>query len=139
IMRPAVFESEHSPIARVLAVMQERASYLVMLVDEFGTTSGLVTLEDIMEEVVGTLRSEHGEEPGGDVSVNGRHSPTGPMEVEGSRLLVDLSNELDVDLTQVDANTVAGLVLYYTRRFPTPGEVVDHEGCRFTVLEVDER
>ncbi|MPZ99419.1 MAG: DUF21 domain-containing protein [Dehalococcoidia bacterium] len=139
IMRPAVFESEHSPIARVLAVMQERASYLVLLVDEFGTTSGLVTLEDIMEEVVGTLRSESME--GGAEAVSGKRAARDGrrLEVEGSRLLVDLSLELDVDVTQVDANTVAGLVLYYTRRFPEPGESVDHKGCRFTVLEADER
>ncbi|MEX2373324.1 MAG: hemolysin family protein [Dehalococcoidia bacterium] len=134
VMRPVQYESEHATIARVLDVMQEHASYLVMLVDEFGVTSGLVTLEDIMEEVVGELRSETGAE-----EVDEPPSADGPRTVEGSMLLVDLSNDLAVDLTDVDANTVAGLILFHLQRFPEPGETVEHEGVRFTVLERDER
>lgn len=133
-MRSVDYESEHATIARVLELMQQRASYLVMLVDEFGVTSGLVTLEDIMEEVVGELRSESGDEP--------EEAPVvedGPMTVEGSTLLVDLSNDMGVDLTNVEANTVAGLVLFHLQRFPEPGEVVTYQGVRFTVLARDER
>jgi putative hemolysin len=134
MMRPVEYESEHATIARVLDIMQEHASYLVMLVDEFGVTSGLVTLEDIIEEVVGELRSETGlEEEEPPVSGIGRES------VEGSTLLVDLSNDLGVDLTEVDANTVAGLILFELQRFPEIGESVTREGVRFTVLERDER
>ncbi len=133
-MRPVHYESEHATIARVLEVMKAHASYLVMLVDEFGVTSGLVTLEDIIEEVVGELRSESGDEDEeAHVSVDGRET------VEGSHLLVDLSNELGVDLTDVEANTVAGLILFHFQRFPEIGESVVHEGVRFTVLERDER
>lgn len=134
IMRPVTFESEHSSIAHVLQLMQQHGSYLVMLVDEFGTTSGLVTLEDIAEEVLGNLRSESGDEPHGALA-----TPGGRVEVEGSRLLVDLSYELGAEFTNVEANTVAGLVLSYTHRFPAKGESVDHAGYRFTVLDVDER
>lgn len=134
VMRPVQYESEHATIARVLEVMQANASYLVMLVDEFGVTSGLVTLEDIIEEVVGELRSESGEEE------EERHlSMDGRETVEGSHLLVDLSNELGVDLTDVEANTVAGLILFQLQRFPEIGEAITHEGIRFTVLERDER
>jgi putative hemolysin len=135
IMRAVVFESEHSSIAHVLELMRARATHLVMLVDEYGSTSGLVTIEDIVEEVVGSLPSESGDEP--------EQEPVpeagGRFEVEGSRLLVDLSNELGTDLTDVEANTVAGLVLAYTHRFPVAGEHIDHAGYRFSVLEVDER
>jgi putative hemolysin len=133
-MRSVHYESEHATIARVLEVMQQHASYLVMLVDEFGVTSGLVTLEDIMEEVVGELRSESGDEPEETPVVEG-----GPTTVEGSTLLVDLSNDMGVDLTDVEANTVAGLILFHLQRFPEPGEVVTHQGVRFTVLARDER
>ena len=134
VMRPVFYESEHATIARVLDIMQEHATYLVMLVDEFGVTSGLVTLEDIMEEVVGELRSETGAEP-----EDARISGVGRETVEGSTLLVDLSNDLGVDLTEVDANTVAGLILFDLQRFPEIGEAVVHEGIRFTVLDRDER
>jgi CBS domain containing-hemolysin-like protein len=133
-MRPVHYESEHATIARVLDIMQQHASYLVMLVDEFGVTSGLVTLEDIMEEVVGELRSESGDEPEEQPVVDGA-----PNTVEGSTLLVDLSHDLGVDLTDVEANTVAGLILFHLQRFPEPREVVTHRGVRFTVLERDER
>jgi len=115
--------------------MRNRGAYLVMLVDEFGVTSGLVTLEDIMEEVVGRIRSESGEEPSG--LEEGRR--TGRLILDGSTLLVDLSNELDVDLTDVDANTVAGLILHHMRHFPDRGEYIDLYGFRFTVLAMDQR
>ncbi|GMU41501.1 MAG: membrane protein [Chloroflexota bacterium] len=133
-MRLVHFESEHASIARVLELMQQHATYLVMLVDEFGVTSGMVTLEDILEEVVGELRSESGfeapEEP-----VTGE----GVRIIEGTTQLVDLSDDLGVDLTDVDANTVAGLMLAELRRFPEIGEYVDRAGFRFTVMDADER
>ena len=134
VMRPVFYESEHATIARVLDVMQEHATYLVMLVDEFGVTSGLVTLEDIIEEVVGELRSETGTDED-----EARISGVGRETVEGSTLLVDLSNDLGIDLTDVDANTVAGLILFELQRFPEIGETVLHRGIRFTVLDRDER
>jgi putative hemolysin len=107
-----------------------------MLVDEHGATSGLVTLEDIMEEVVGRLASESGEEPETPLVRLGR---TGRVELEGNTLLVDASTVVGVDLTDIDANTVAGLILAHTRRFPAAGEHIDHAGLRFTVVEMDQR
>jgi putative hemolysin len=136
IMRPAIFESEHAPIARVLELMRDRGRYVVMLVDEHGATSGLVTLEDIMEEVVGRLQSESGEELEAPPQRLGR---TGRIELEGNALLVDVSSQVGLDLTDIEANTVAGLVLAQTRRFPETGEQIDHAGLRFTVLEMDGR
>lgn len=136
LMRTVTFESEHASIARVLEVMQEHATYLVMLVDEFGVTSGLVTLEDIMEEVVGELRSESGAEVPRD---GASRRDDGATIVEGAHLLVDLSNDLGADFTNIEANTVAGLVLAYLRHFPQAGEHAEHAGYRFTVLEADDR
>jgi len=136
LMRTVTFESEHASIARVLEVMQEHATYLVMLVDEFGVTSGLVTLEDIMEEVVGELRSESGAEVPRDGATQ---REDGATIVEGAHLLVDLSNDLGADFTNIEANTVAGLVLAYLRHFPQAGEHAEHAGYRFTVLEADDR
>ena len=134
LMRTVPFESEHASIARVLDVMQASASYMVMLVDEFGATSGLVTIEDIMEEVLGELRSESGfeaEEP--EVTAEGHNV------VEGAMLLADLESDLDMEFDEIEANTVAGLVLALLRRFPVVGEFVDYQGYRFTVVAADER
>ena len=134
VMRAVLFESEHASVARVLGVMQEHAAYLVMLVDEFGVTSGLITLEDILEEVVGDLRSESGFE-----DVEPPVTGDRPWVVDGGMLLVDLSNDLDVDFTEIEGNTVAGLLLAELKRFPVTGEAVDYRGYRFTVVESDDR
>ena len=86
IMRTVLFESELAPIANVLDLMRSHGSYLVMLVDEFGSTSGLVTLEDIMEEVVGHMRSESGAE----IPRVTEEKKTGRFFVDGNTLLVDI-------------------------------------------------
>lgn len=134
LMRTVPFESEHASIARVLDVMQASASYMVMLVDEFGATSGLVTIEDIMEEVLGELRSESGFEAEETVV-----TPEGHNVVDGAMLLADLEGDLDIEFEAIEANTVAGLILALLRRFPAVGEFVDYNGYRFTVVAADER
>lgn len=134
LMRTVPFESEHASIARVLDVMQASASYMVMLVDEFGATSGLVTIEDIMEEVLGELRSESGFEAE-EITVTAE----GRNVVDGAMLLADLESDLDLDFEEIEANTVAGLVLALLRRFPAVGEYVNYLGYRFTVRTADER
>lgn len=134
LMRTVPFESEHASIARVLDVMQASASYMVMLVDEFGATSGLVTIEDIMEEVLGELRSESGfEEEEPPVVAEGHNV------VDGAMLLADLEDDLDLEFEEIEANTVAGLILAILRRFPAVGEYADYHGYRFTVVAADER
>ncbi len=134
VMRPAVFESELTSIARVLEQMKRHASYMIILVDEFGATAGLVTLEDILEELVGELQSESGDEPGApDIHI------AGYRVVEGVRSLADLGDELSADFTHPEAETVGGLVLTHLRHFPKPGETVDYGGYRFTVNDADER
>ena len=134
LMRPVQFESEHASIARVLDIMQEHAAYLVMLVDEFGVTSGLITLEDIVEEVIGDLLSESGTE-----AAEPQITADRPWVVDGGMLLVDLSNDLEVDFTEIEGNTVAGLILAELKRFPEPDEAVVYRGYRFTVVEADDR
>ena len=134
LMREPLFESERAPVARVLASMQESGSHLVVLVDEFGATSGIVTLEDILEEVVGEIRSESGPQRG-DVAVR----VGGRLYVEGQRGLGDLGQALGADLEHAEAESVGGLMLAYLRHMPRRGEVVSHGGYRFTVMAADAR
>jgi putative hemolysin len=134
MMREPVFESELASIAHVLERMKEEATYMTILVDEFGATAGLVTLEDVMEVMVGEIPSESGQEPGTeDVQIGQR------LLVEGVRLLSELGEELGAHLEHPEAETAGGLVLAYLRHFPQVGEVVDHGGYRFTVMAADER
>ncbi len=134
VMREAVFESERASVQRVLTQMQTTGHHLMLLIDEFGATSGLVTLEDILELVVGNIRSETraGSEP---VPVR----IAGEEFVEGRRGLTDLGAELEVDFSAEEAETVAGMLLQHFHRIPQTDESVDLYGYRWTVAESDER
>ena len=133
-MRPALFESERASVQRVLTTMQTSGQHLMLLIDEFGATSGLVTLEDILELVVGNIASETRE--GSEPEPLGRF---GEQEIEGQRNLTELAAELDLDLSEEESETVAGMLLQRFRRIPDAGESVDLHGYRWTVADSDER
>ena len=111
---------------------------MVLLSDESGAPAGLVTLEDIIEEILGSLVSESGTEPGV-LGIQHTEVIDFPMEVDGRTLLVDLSKQLGVDLTNVPASTVGGLILEDSKRFLEEGEFMEYHGLRFTVVERDRR
>lgn len=134
IMRETPFESEAASVARAFNTMRETGAQLLILIDEYGSTSGLVTLEDITEEVLGRIQSESGPQ-GEDIAVR----IGGQLYVEGNRSLSDLGEELGLELAHPDADTVAGLVLALLRRIPEVGAETDYEGYRFTVKAADER
>ncbi len=134
VMRQAPVESERASVQRVLTQMQNTGHHLMLLIDEFGATTGLVTLEDILELVVGNIRSETraGSEP---VPVR----IAGEEFVEGRRGLTDLAAELEIDLSDEEAETVAGMLLQRFRRIPQAEESIDLYGYRWTVAESDRR
>ena len=134
VMREAPVESERASVQRVLGEMQTTGHQLMLLIDEFGATTGMVTLEDILELVVGNIRSEtrSGSEP---VPVR----IAGEQFVEGQRGLTDLAAELEIDLEAEEAETVAGMLLQRFRRIPQPEESIDLHGYRWTVAESDNR
>ena len=133
ILRPVAFEPDTAPASAVLERMQASSSHLVILIDEHGATAGLVTLEDLLEEVVGEIRSESGAEAW-------RMQERGQRVIVQGRLrLGELSEQLGVDMDYPGAETVAGLVLARLGRIPRQGEMVEHNGFRFTVLAADRR
>ena len=138
IARPAIFESETATVERVVKVMRENHTHMIVLSDESGALAGLVTLEDIVEEIFGSLLSESGTDRDGTKDLNGDMLSL-PAEVDGRVLLVDLSRQLDVDLTGVAASTVGGLILEHSRRFLERGEWMEYANLRFTVMERDDR
>ena len=134
VMRDVPFESERASVQRVLNEMRTSGHHLMLLIDEYGDTSGLVTLEDILELVVGNIRSEMG--TGGEpvqVRISGRQF------VEGRRGLTDLAAELDLDLAGEEAETVAGMLTDHFHRIPRANEEADLHGYRWTVVDADER
>ena len=106
-----------------------RKQHFALVVDEYGEVEGLVTLEDILEEIVGDIRDEH------DLAVQGlRPSPDGSVIIDGSVPIRDLNRVMNWDLPDAEANTVAGLVIHEAQTIPDVGQVFSFHGFRFEVL-----
>ncbi len=112
-----------------LNAFRARREHFAVVVDEYGTLLGALTLEDILEEIVGDIRDEH------DVTVAGvRPQTDGSFLIDGSVTLRDLAREFDWTLPDEKATTVAGLVLHEARTIPLPGQKFLFHGFRFEVL-----
>ncbi len=99
------------------------------MVDEYGSLMGVITLEDILEEIVGDIDDEH------DIHVPGvRPQPNGSLIVDGTVTIRDLNRELDWELPAEKYSTVAGLLLFEARRIPNPGQCFSFYGFRFDVM-----
>jgi Mg2+/Co2+ transporter CorB len=106
-----------------------RRNHFALTVDEYGALRGLVTLEDILEEIVGEIEDEH------DFAVEGvRRQPDGSVNVDGVVTIRDLNRALDWDLPDEEAVTVAGLVIHEAQTIPDPGQTFIFFGHRFQIL-----
>ena len=112
-----------------LQAFLKRKNHFALTVDEYGALMGLVTLEDILEEIVGEIEDEH------DYAVEGvRRQPDGSVNVDGSVTIRDLNRALDWTLPDDDWVTVAGLVIHEAQAIPEPGQTFIFHGHRFQVL-----
>jgi CBS domain containing-hemolysin-like protein len=114
--------------------MQKNHVQLAVVVDEYGGAVGIVTVEDIVEEIVGEIRDEHDRTPD-----TVERLPDGSYRVAGRAGLDEVNEALDWDLPKGDFETVAGLVLATLHRIPLVGEVFRVGRYAFTVLEADKR
>jgi Mg2+/Co2+ transporter CorB len=129
IMTPPWFVPDTTPLYEQLKAFRRRKTPLALVVDEYGVMMGLVTLEDILEEIVGDITDEH------DVAVPGvRPQPDGSVNVDGSVPIRDLNRAMDWDLPDEEATTIAGLVIHEARSIPEPGQSFTFHGFRFRVL-----
>jgi magnesium and cobalt exporter, CNNM family len=134
LVRPAFFVPETKQVADLLKDLQSQRTKMAIVVDEYGGTAGLVTLEDLLEEIVGEIAEEHdGEER--EISPEGE----GKLLVRGTATIDALNAALGTDLLAEGYDTVAGLVYSVLGRIPRAGEVVTHAGVRLEVLKVDSR
>ena len=112
-----------------LQAFRRRKTHFALVVDEYGVVMGLVTLEDIIEEIVGDIKDEH------DLAIQGvRAQPDGSVLVEGSVSIRDLNRVMAWDLPDEEATTIAGLVIHEARAIPESGQVFTFHRFRFEVL-----
>lgn len=105
-----------------------RKVHFALVVDEYGSLEGLITLEDILEEIVGEITDEHDEE-----DIDMTRESDGSIVVDGSMTIRDLNRQCDWSLSDEEANTVAGLVISEAQMIPSEGQVFSFQGIRFEV------
>lgn len=134
LLRPASFVPESKRLAELLREMQEQKFHLAMVSDEYGLVAGLVTMEDLLEELVGQIRDEHDDEPPDLVELG-----EGRYRVNASLPITELNSVIGDSLPREDWNTVGGLVFGLAGRMPTEGEGVELGRYRFTVEKLQGR
>ncbi len=137
IARPAPFIPEMKRANEALREMQREKQYMRIVIDEYGGVAGLVTIEDLVEEIVGTIADEHE----GDDAEAVREESAGVWSVPGDLEVAELETLLGEWEAPEDyeATTVAGLVSETAGRIPMPGEVVEESGVRFEILASTDR
>lgn len=125
---------ETKPADDVLRLMQQIGEHMVVVIDEYGNTAGLATLEDLVEEIVGEIRDEH--EPGHDVSpeADGSYVVSGNFDLDRLRELLDFRPPEETEST-----TIGGLVTEWLGHVPAKGEVAEQDGLRIEVLSGSDR
>lgn len=129
LARPPWFVPDVRPLSEQIKAFRRRKTPFALVVDEYGELMGLVTLEDILEEIVGDITDEH------DVAVPGvRLQPDGSVNVDGGVPIRDLNRVMDWRLPDTEATTIAGLVIHEARSIPEAGQTFTFHGFRFRVL-----
>ncbi len=129
LLKAPWFVPDTRPVSEQLKAFRRRKTPFALVVDEYGDVEGLVTLEDILEEIVGDITDEH------DVAMPGvRRQPDGSVNVDGAVPIRDLNRVMDWNLPDEEATTIAGLVIHEARSIPDVGQSFTFHGFRFRVL-----
>lgn len=131
LMRPPVFAPVSLTVDKLFERMRKERVHMMILLDEFGGTSGIVTMEDVLQEVVGEMQDEFGRKTQRILARDGE-----ALVVRGNLLLDHLSRETGWDVGEQPTDTVGGLVMHLLARPATPGDVVESSEIKLTVLDV---
>ena len=134
IMRPAMFVPETKKVFTLLREFRESHSQMAIVIDEYGGTSGLVTLEDLLEEIVGEIGDEHDEVP-----LEYHKEKDGTTIVTGKFPIEKFEEIFEVEAPEEDFETVSGLIFSILGRIPMVGEVVQYKNVKLEILEADKR
>lgn len=135
VLRTPYHVPESKRVDELLAAMRTEKVHLAIVLDEFGGTAGLVSIEDILEEIVGDIQDEHDADEAPAIA----HEPDGSLLVDGLTHLEDLAEALGARIETEDYDTLGGFVVGLLGRPPRTGEAVTHDGIRMQVVEVDAR
>jgi Mg2+/Co2+ transporter CorB len=128
--RPPYFVPETTPLDEQMQEFLRLRRHFALVVDEYGALHGLITLEDILEEIVGEIEDEYDTELAPEVEI----SANGEVEVDGAMTIRDLNRAMDWSLPDEEAVTVAGLVIHEAQTIPDEGQVFSFHGTRFRIL-----
>ena len=123
------FIPETTSVLDQLQEFKKKQRHLAFVVDEYGTLMGIITLEDIIEEIVGDIEDEH------DIKIKGaRKSKDGKYIIKGNVTIRDMNREFDWNLPDNNASTLAGLIFHEIKTIPEPGKIFSFYGFRFEII-----
>jgi CBS domain containing-hemolysin-like protein len=132
LMRKHLVVPETKPVSQMVAQFQQGHSHMAMVVDEFGTIVGLLTVEDVLEQIVGEIADEYDEQSAPAAA------DADDLELEGTTKIRDLETQYGIELpVNGGFETLAGFLLMRLGKIPAAGQSVEHGGRRYTVLEMD--
>ena len=132
LLRPHMVVPETKAVSQMLEDFRKRRSHMAMVVDEFGTIMGLLTVEDVLEQIVGQIEDEH------DVAAERARREAAAFEVEGTMRVRDLDAEFGIELpAEGGFETLAGFLLFRFGSIPKKGDSIEHDDRRYTVLQMD--
>lgn len=134
IMKPAMFVPEVQRADKLMRRMQQESNHLALVVDEYGGISGLVTLEDLIEEVLGDINDEHDRE-----TPEAVEEQPGIYRVSAKLSVNELGELFDIQLEDEEIDTVGGLFAKWLGRLPERGETVSQEGIELEALEIERK
>lgn len=133
LMRPHMVVPETKPLSQMLEEFRQGRSHMAMVVDEFGTIVGMLTVEDVLEQLVGRIEDEHDEK-------TEKRTPAGALELDGTTRIRDLDSEYGIGIEAGENfETLAGFLLFRLGKIPKEGDWAEFEGRRYTVLEMERK
>ena len=133
IIRKPLVVPETKPLNQLFEEFRSNHAHMALVVDEFGTISGLVTFEDVLEQVLGEIEDEHDER-----RAHPLPGPTTELDVEGTTPIRDLQNQYGIELPgDAGFETLAGFLLFQLGEIPKPGDTVEYGSRRFIISEMN--
>jgi len=137
LLRKHLVVPETKPVGQMLAEFQQGRSHMAMVVDEFGTIVGMLTVEDVLEQIVGPIQDEYDEKSQAHAAAPGG-AESSEVELDGATRIRDLETEYGINIpAEAGFETLAGFLLYRLGYIPHAGEHVEYDGRRYTVLEME--